>query len=221
MPPRRHRGPLRLGRKPGVIPDDAGLGLRVARRQDGSETSRSSPGSLPADLKTPPHFPRPLPRPSGDSPPCVLGPIGRRRPHAPQRPALAHHRDQTITVFIGPPQAHPSSTSRVQVRPLCAKRVLERFGGGRVFFARGLARHFQDPAPFSQPVIHTGPLQADRMPLPQPGLANSQPRFLSGFDNYTTRCDGLLAWSPFCQLSNQFLGAQFIFRRHTDAGATL
>jgi len=39
----------------------------------------------------------------------------------------------------------------------------------------GLARHFQDPAQFSQPVIHPGQFQANRMPLAQPVLNSPWP----------------------------------------------
>ena len=53
--------------------------------------------------------------------------------------------------------------------------IVELWGLGDLVIATpflrvGLARHFQDPAQFSQPVIHPGQLEADRVPLAQPVL---------------------------------------------------
>ena len=73
-------------------------------------------------------------------------------------------------MFIGHPHAHPPSTSHVQVLELCAERPLEGGAGGRVFARVSLARHLQDSAQFSQPVIHTLHREFGFMPLPQPGL---------------------------------------------------
>jgi hypothetical protein len=165
----RHNVQFWLGVKPGLIPDDHMFGSRVARCQ----MLQKQVAHLQAHFRQAQKLRRILTvyfQRRVEVAPFIFGSIRHGRTHASQRPALAHYRNQTVTVFIGHPQAYRSSTSHVQVRQLFAKRLLEHFGGGRVFLRVGLARHFQDPAQFSQPVIHPGQFQANRMPLAQPVL---------------------------------------------------
>src|ERR1700691_1503168 len=86
--------------------------------------------------------------------PLVFGLIQNLGPQAPQRPALAHHWNQSIAMLIGHPNAHHFSTSHAQALELVAKRLLKLGGLPRVFFGVSLARRFQDPAQFSQPIIY-------------------------------------------------------------------
>jgi hypothetical protein len=151
----RHNVQFWLGVKPGLIPDDHMFGSRVApcqmlqKQVAHLQTHFRQAQKLRRILTV--YFQRRV-----EVAPFIFGSIRHGRTHASQRPALAHYRNQTVTVFIGHPQAYRSSTSYVQVRQLFAKRLLELFGGSRVFLRVGLARHFQDPAQFSQPVIHPG-----------------------------------------------------------------
>lgn len=57
-------------------------------------------------------------------------------------------------MFIGHPQADRPATSHVQVPEPVAQRLLEVYADGRVFERVSLARHLQDSAQFSQPVVY-------------------------------------------------------------------
>src|SRR5580704_12979242 len=102
--------------------------------------------------------------------PLVFGLIGNLGSQASQRPALAHHWNQSIAMLIGHPNAHPFSTSHVQALELVAKCSLKLGGLPRVFFGVSLARHFQDPAQFSQPVIDPRWFEFYLMPALEPLL---------------------------------------------------
>src|ERR1035437_7291400 len=158
-----------FGVKSGLIPDDHVFGSWVARRQ----MFQKQAARFQTHFRQTQKFRRILPvhfQGRVEVSPFVFSPIRHGRTHAPQRPAFAHHGDQTVAVFIGHPQVHRPSTSHIQARQLCAERVLELFGCGRVFLRVGLARHLQDPAQFSQPVIHPGQLQTNPVTIPQPVL---------------------------------------------------
>src|SRR5678816_4817736 len=102
--------------------------------------------------------------------PLILGSIRRNRPQSAQRPAPAHHGNQTVAVFIGYPDPHGFSTSYGQAPELCAERLLKLGGSGRVLLRVSLARHLQDSAQFSQPVIHSLQTELGLVLLLQPLL---------------------------------------------------
>ncbi len=83
--------------------------------------------------------------------PEVARRIGHMHPHAFQGPAPPDHRQQAIAVFVQhpEPQALALSADAGGGQPF-GQRRLERRRRGSVFFGVGLARHFQDPAGFSQ-----------------------------------------------------------------------
>jgi hypothetical protein len=73
-------------------------------------------------------------------------------------------------VLIGHPDADWLSTSHAQVLEPCAQRLLKLGGLGRVFSGVSLARHLQDSAQFSQPVVDSFEADAGLMFVFKPGL---------------------------------------------------
>jgi hypothetical protein len=73
-------------------------------------------------------------------------------------------------MLIAHPDAHRAPTSHVQVLELVGELLLKPGRLGRVLLGVGLARHLQDPAQFSQPVIHATELERHLVFLRQPML---------------------------------------------------
>lgn len=169
MHSRRHCVQFRLGMKSRLIPNHDVFRAGITRRQVLQKQAAHLQTHFRQAQKLRRIFPVHCQRRVKVAP-FIFRPIRPGRPQAPQRPTLAHHRDQTITMFIGHPHPHRLSTSHVQARQPFAERVLEHCDGRRVFLRVGLARHFQDPAQFSQPVIHAGQLEPNPMLLSQPVL---------------------------------------------------
>ena len=65
------------------------------------------------------------------------------RSQPPQRPTPPHHRNQSIPMFIGHPNAHWPSTSRVQALELGAECPLKFGHGGRVSAATAWAKSWR------------------------------------------------------------------------------